>query len=38
MAGAEYGYVIGILLHPFECHMFGIGDAGLGRTGMLSFL
>jgi predicted component of type VI protein secretion system len=35
MVGAEYGYSVGILLHPFECHMFGVGDAGFGRTGML---
>jgi predicted component of type VI protein secretion system len=35
MVGAEYGYSVGILLHPFKCHMFRAGDAGLGRTGML---
>jgi hypothetical protein len=33
MAGAEYGYFVRILLHPFECYMPRACDAGFGRTG-----
>ena len=36
MAGAEYGHLIRLLLHPVECHMFRAGDARFGRTGMFS--
>ena len=36
MAGTEYGYVAGILLHSHECYLSGDMDAGFGRTG--SFL
>jgi hypothetical protein len=35
MAGAEYGYLVGVLLHPFECNMFRAGYARSGRTGTL---
>lgn len=35
MACAEYGHPVGILLHPYERHMFGDLDARFGWTSTL---